>query len=334
MLTSLELFAGGGGVAIASEKAGFTPLLINDIDKYACQTLRVNRPDWNIIHSPIQNLNFTGYSNVDLLTGGFPCQSFSHSGKREGLADNRGNLFYEFLRAIKESQPKVFIGENVKGLLTHNKGKTIEIIYEELKNLDNYIILDPLLLKAEYHNVPQKRHRVFIIGIRIDQNHHIFTPPKEKNEVATLEMALKAGGLYEKDTPYSNGAKYSETKRQVLELVPPGKNWNSLPKNIKEEYMGRSLYTQGGKTGMARRISWDEPCLTLTCSPTQKQTERCHPDETRPFTIREYARIQTFPDDWKFCGSISNQYKQIGNAVPVNLAYTIINSIKSVLKLN
>jgi DNA (cytosine-5)-methyltransferase 1 len=98
--------------------------------------------------------------------------------------------------------------------------------------------------------------------------------------------------------------------------------------------MQKSFFLGGGKTGMARRISWNEPSLTLTCSPAQKQTERCHPDETRPFTVREYARIQTFPDDWAFAGSVSQQYKQIGNAVPVNLAcelgYSLINFLNQV----
>ncbi len=104
-----------------------------------------------------------------------------------------------------------------------------------------------------------------------------------------------------------------------------------LPLDIQKEYMQKSFYLGGGKTGMARRIGWDEPSLTLTCSPAQKQTERCHPDETRPFTVREYARIQTFPDKWIFSGSISQQYKQIGNAVPVNLAKEIGYSIVSFL---
>jgi len=104
-----------------------------------------------------------------------------------------------------------------------------------------------------------------------------------------------------------------------------------LPLEIQKKYMLKSFYLGGGKTGMARRISWDEPSLTLTCNPAQKQTERCHPDETRPFTVREYARIQTFPDDWEFAGSMSRQYKQIGNAVPVNLAKEIGLSVVAFL---
>src|SRR5699024_5402492 len=108
-----------------------------------------------------------------------------------------------------------------------------------------------------------------------------------------------------------------------LDLVPAGGCWVDLPENIAKEYLGASWNSGGGKRGMARRISWDEPSLTLTCSPSQKQTERCHPDETRPFTVREYARIQTFPDNWVFAGGLGEQYKQIGNALPVKLAYQL-----------
>jgi DNA (cytosine-5)-methyltransferase 1 len=103
--------------------------------------------------------------------------------------------------------------------------------------------------------------------------------------------------------------------------IPEGGYWRDLSDELQREYMKASYFHTGGKTGMARRLAWDEPSLTLTCNPAQKQTERCHPEETRPLNIREYARIQTFPDDWEFMGSTSAIYKQIGNAVPVNLGY-------------
>ncbi len=127
--------------------------------------------------------------------------------------------------------------------------------------------------------------------------------------------------------PESEGAVYPQRKYEIMSEVPAGGYWRDLPLEIQKEYMLKSFYLGGGKTGMARRISWDEPCLTLTCAPAQKQTERCHPDHTRPFQVREYARIQTFPDDWIFMGSTSQQYKQIGNAVPVNLSHEIGLSI-------
>src|SRR5699024_11022719 len=104
-----------------------------------------------------------------------------------------------------------------------------------------------------------------------------------------------------------------------------------LPEHIQKEYMMKSYYLGGGKTGMARRLSMSDPSLTLTCAPAQKQTERCHPLETRPLTVREYARIQTFPDSWIFSGSVTSQYKQIGNAVPVNLGFAIGKSISELL---
>ena len=112
-----------------------------------------------------------------------------------------------------------------------------------------------------------------------------------------------------------------------MAMVPEGGDWRDLPVKEQKQYMGGSFYLGGGKTGMARRLAMDEPSLTLTCAPAQKQTERCHPIETRPLTVREYARIQTFPDDWTFMGSLTQQYKQIGNAVPVNLAYAMGRAI-------
>ena len=133
------------------------------------------------------------------------------------------------------------------------------------------------------------------------------------------------------DVPKSLGQKYPDKKNKILKLIPPGGYWRDLPDNLQREYMGKSYFQGGGKTGMARRLSWHEPSLTLTCSPAQKQTERCHPEETRPLTVREYARIQTFPDEWSFAGSVTDQYKQIGNAVPVNLGFHIGSAVKSML---
>ena len=143
----------------------------------------------------------------------------------------------------------------------------------------------------------------------------------------TLRDAFFKGDLFKTDVPKSDGQTYPEKKRRVLDMVPEGGDWRDLPVEEQKAYMGGSFYLGGGKTGMARRLSMDEPSLTLTCAPAQKQTERCHPTETRPLTVREYARIQTFPDNWMFMGNLTDQYKQIGNAVPVNLAYAIGRSI-------
>ena len=182
-------------------------------------------------------------------------------------------------------------------------------------------------MKAVDYEVAQKRERIFIIGVRNDIHLEIgdFEFPSKINNTLTLKDVLK-------DVPDSVGAKYPESKKKVLDLVPPGGYWRDLPDEIAKKYMGKSYYLGGGKTGIARRMSWDEPSLTLTTSPQQKQTERCHPDETRPFTTREYARIQSFPDTFNFMGSTNNIYKQIGNAVPVNLAYHVGLSVKKYLQ--
>lgn len=312
----LELFAGAGGLALGLEQSGLNTVALIEIDKSCCETLRFNRPNWNIINEDICNVDFTMYSgHIHVVTGGFPCQAFSYAGKKLGFEDTRGTLFYEFARCIKETAPMLFMAENVRGLISHDKGRTLNTILSILGDLGYDVTYE--LLNAVNHGIPQKRERVIIVGTLPGVQ---FNFPEESEDVKVLRDALK-------DVPPSDGMQYSANKRKVLELVPPGGYWRDLPIEIQKSYMGKSFYSSGGRTGMARRIAWDEPCLTLTCSPSQKQTERCHPDETRPFTIREYARIQTFPDEWKFIGSISNRYKQIGNAVPVKLGYKLGNEI-------
>ncbi len=329
--SSIELFAGTGGLALGLEKAGLSCQLLSEIDPSACATLRNNRPQWNVVEGDVAQIDFTPYADkIDVVTGGFPCQAFSYAGKKLGFEDARGTLFYEFARAVKETQPLMAIGENVRGLLTHDEGKTIQGMISVLEKL-GYEVVPPRIIKAIFHRVPQKRERLLIVALRKNEGLK-FDFPRPHKELYTLSDALLKGRLFDCDVPDSPGQVYPKRKREIMKLVPPGGYWRNLPEEIQKEYMMKSFYLGGGKTGMARRMSWSEPCLTLTCNPAQKQTERCHPEETRPLTVREYARIQTFPDDWAFSGSISSQYKQIGNAVPVNLAEEIGNSI--VLTLN
>ncbi len=331
--STIELFAGAGGLAVGLEQAGLKCLALNEIDHWAAETLRKNRPDWNVIEDDVKNVSFKDYfGKIDVVTGGFPCQAFSYAGKKLGLNDARGTLFYEFARVVQETMPPICIGENVRGLLKNDGGRTIQGMISILDEI-GYTVLPPKLLKAIFYKVPQKRERVLIVGIRKDIEYQYFEFPKPFKKIYNLRDALKKGELFSTDVPCSIGQKYPESKKSVLELVPEGGYWRDLPIEVQKSYMGGSFYLGGGKTGMARRLSWDEPSLTLTCSPAQKQTERCHPEETRPFTVREYARIQTFPDDWQFCGSISQQYKQIGNAVPVNLGREIGYSIVKFLNL-
>lgn len=326
--TSVELFAGGGGLALGMHKAGFKHLLLNEFDKDACATLKKNMPEWNVVHGDIHDIDFTPYEGkVDLLTGGFPCQAFSYAGKRLGFEETRGTLFFELARAVKEIQPKVFMAENVRGLLEHDNGRTIETIKNVIAEL-GYTLIEPRILRAILYNVPQKRERLILVAIRNDLAPHVsFCWPAVCGKIRTLRDAFFAGDLYPCDVPESEGQKYPASKEKVMKLVPEGGDWRNLPPDVAKEYMKGSYNLGGGKTGMARRLAMDEASLTLTCAPAQKQTERCHPTETRPLSVREYARIQTFPDNWEFCGSLGAKYKQIGNAVPVNLAWAIGRSL-------
>ncbi len=326
--TSAELFAGGGGLALGLEKAGFHHLLLIEFDHNACETLRHNRPDWNVIEGDVHDIDFTPFcGKIDFLSGGFPCQAFSYAGKRLGFEETRGTLFFELARAVKEIQPKVFMGENVRGLFEHDKGRTLQTIKGVIAEL-GYTLIEPRILRALQYDVPQKRERLILIAIRNDIAPLVkFKWPDVCTSVRTLRDAFYAGELFSTDVPLSVGQKYPESKLKVMRLVPEGGDWRNLPEEVAREYMKGSYNLGGGKTGMARRLAMDEPSLTLTCAPAQKQTERCHPVETRPLTVREYARIQTFPDEWQFCGNLTAQYKQIGNAVPVNLAWAIGRSI-------
>lgn len=311
----IELFAGAGGTALGFENAGLRHVLLNEIDKNAVATLKENFPiRTNIVCEDIKKINFDKYKGtVDIVQAGFPCQAFSYAGKSLGFEDVRGTLFFEFARCIKETRPKIAVGENVKGLLRHDNGKTLKTMVNVLEELGYHVCYK--ILRAQYLDVPQKRERLIIMAIRNDLNIP-FIFPKEKDYTISLREALK-------NCPKSDGQVYSKMKYDILKLIPEGGYWKDLPIELQKKYMGASFYLSGGKTGMARRLSWDEPSLTLTCSPAQKQTERCHPSETRPLTVREYARIQTFPDNWNFHGSLCSQYKQIGNAVPVNLSYHV-----------
>ena len=320
--TTIELFAGAGGTALGLENAGFRNLLLSELDSSACETLRKNRPEWNVLEGDVHNLTFSDYlGKVDLLQGGVPCQAFSYAGKSMGFGDTRGTLFFEFARAIDECKPSVIMMENVRGLLTHDGGKTLRTMLSRLMEIGYKVSVR--VLRAQFLDVAQKRERLVILGVRSDLGLPILFP-KQNGVLMTLWDAIG-------DCPESEGASYPQRKREILDLVPQGGYWRDLPEDLQKEYLKGSYYLSGGKTGMARRLAWNEPSLTLTCAPAQKQTERCHPEETRPLTVREYARIQSFPDNWEFCGSMANKYKQIGNAVPVNMAYHIGQAIMAML---
>lgn len=327
MYTTIELFAGAGGLALGVEKAGFKTLGLVEFNKDACDTLRANRPKWNVICDDIANISGQDLEQIfhvkkgelDLLSGGAPCQAFSYAGKRLGLEDARGTLFYHYAVFLEKLQPKMFLFENVRGLLTHDGGKTYRTILDIFEKAGYEI--QKAVLNAWDYGVAQKRERLITIGIRRDLEGKIkYTFPQKHDYKPVLRDVLQ-------DVPESVGVPYGESKRRIFELVPPGGYWRDIDPEIAKAYMKSCWNMEGGRTGILRRLSMDEPSLTVLTSPSQKQTERCHPLEARPFTVRENARCQSFPDEWEFCGSVMSQYKQVGNAVPVNLAYEVAKEV-------
>jgi DNA (cytosine-5)-methyltransferase 1 len=232
---SVELFAGAGGLALGLERAGFTTIALNELDKDCCQTLRFNRPCRTVIQADIRETSFTQFANVDLVSGSFPCQAFSYAEEKLGFQDSRGALFFEFARAIKEMQPKIILAENVRGLLTHKKGKTLATIQAVIANL-GYTLLEPKVLNALFYKVPQKRERLFLIGIRNNLAKFAnFSWPLPHCRIFTLKDALKAGELYNTDVPDSPGGTYPKYKQEILSQVPPGGYWRDLPKPLQKK---------------------------------------------------------------------------------------------------
>ncbi|OYY74761.1 MAG: DNA (cytosine-5-)-methyltransferase [Gammaproteobacteria bacterium 28-57-27] len=318
--TVIELFAGAGGLALGFENAGLNAKTLVEIDARAANTLKLNRPYWDVHAEDVANMQFPEGA-ADIVTGGFPCQAFSYAGKKMGFEDTRGTLFFEYARIVNAVRPKLIMAENVRGLVNHDQGRTLQTMLGVLDEL-GYAV-QWRVVRAQYLDVAQKRERWVMIGVRKDLAiAHVF--PQERGYTLCLRDALA-------DVSPSAGQTYTERKHAVMAQIPEGGYWRDLPEDLQREYMGASFFMGGGKTGMARRLSWDEPSLTLTCNPAQKQTERCHPSETRPLTVREYARIQSFPDDWQFTGSVAAQYRQIGNAVPVNLGFHLGMCLRQML---
>ncbi len=331
---SIELFAGAGGLALGLEQAGFNHLGLVEFDKSAAETLRKNRPRWNVLCEDIQQTSqkdlekIFGIRNgeLDLLSGGAPCQSFSYAGKRLGLNDVRGTMFFHYATFLKKLAPKMFLFENVRGLLTHDGGRTYRTIldiFEEQGYTTTHKVLN-----AWNFGAPQKRERLITIGIRNDLvkkcEYHF---PKEYSYKPTISDIL-----LETNPSKDACARYSESKERVFALVPPGGYWRDIEPEIAKKYMKTCWNMEGGRTGILRRIGLNEPSLAVLTNPGMKQTDRCHPLEVRPFSYRENARIQTFPDTWDFVGTLSEKYKQVGNAVPVNLAKEIGLEIFRTLK--
>lgn len=327
MYKYIDLCAGAGGLAYGLVQANFKPVVLVDMNIDCCHTLFENKVfNEKIMTSTLELVALANVlaveEEIDLICGGPPYQPFSSIGKKHGFDDFRSSALKSFIQIVSVVKPKMVLIENVPNLCTMHDGKDLYQVLYSLSSCGYQVGYD--ILNSNCFNVPQDRKRLFIVGCRHDLKRTHFSFPQGINipDSFNLRRALH-------NVPASKGMKYSKYKQSVMELVPEGGNWRDLPKDVAQKYMKNIDTSNGGCSGVARRLSWDKASPTLLCSPCQKLSERCHPIETRPLTIREYARIQTFPDSYQFFGSITSQYKQIGDAVPVNMAKSIGLAIKS-----
>ena len=367
---TISLFAGAYGLDLGLEKAGLQTVSLVEIEPDATKTISLNRPHLSVSAVPrdicevsAQTLLQEGgqilgldrplrADEVDLVTGGPPCQPFSTAGKRGSVGDPRGSLFMDFIRIVDEIQPRFFIMENVKGLLSapirhrpHARrglgfpplepdempGAALQVILAEMKRI-GYEVVYALLNTADY-GVPQVRERVIFIGYK--GNNSVTLPLPNHSQKGTDKqpkwLTLREG-LKDLVDSQAEFVPYSENRLKYLRLLTAGQNWRYLPSELQQEAMGGAYKSEGGKVGFYRRLAWDKPSPTVTTSPHQKATDMCHPHELRPLSVRECARIQTFPDDWVFYGSTASKYRQIGNAVPVLLGEAIGQYLYQIIK--
>jgi DNA (cytosine-5)-methyltransferase 1 len=352
---TISLFSGAMGLDLGLEQSGLDVLACQDIDPIACATVKFNQPKIKVMEGDLSQISTQEILRAAglrrgqpfLVAGGPPCQSFSTAGRRESIGDVRGGLFREFLRVVEESRPRFFLMENVKGLLSaavkhrplylrdgdlepnEELGSAFQLILGEFLRIGYrfaYKVLD-----AVNYGSPQFRERLVIIGSR--DNEPLFLPApthfqRHQNDSmrwVTLRPAIE--NLEDDPGPF---ASFSPDRAKYLELIPPGGNWRDLPAGVTKKAMGAAFEAGGGKMGFYRRLSYQEPAPTLVTSPVQKATMLCHPRFTRPLSVREYAAIQEFPKTWEFAGSLSDKYRQIGNAVPIRLGYSLGCTLRSI----
>ena len=341
---SISLFSGAMGLDLGLEQAGIDIAIGQDFNASCIRTMEANGRKailgdiCNIEPEQLLSAASLSFGEPFLICGGPPCQPFSTAGKRLGINDPRGSLFREYVRMIDAIRPRFFVMENVKGLMSaplkdengqNTSGKVIDIILEEFSKLHYKTVFG--VLDAVNYGVPQFRERFVMIGSRDNEDiflpipTHFQTHQNASNRWITLGDAIK-----DLENHPGECAEFSPSRLKYLKMVPEGGNWKNLPSDILQEAMGGAYKSGGGKVGFYRRLSYDQPSPTVVTSPVQKATMMCHPTQDRPLSVKEYARIQQFPDDWVFTGTTAAKYRQIGNAVPVGLAEAIGKAVLSV----
>lgn len=357
-LPVISLYSGAMGLDLGLERVGFRIAVAVECNPFAAATIRANRPEIPVIEKPIEEVSTDEIlkaaklkrGQAALVAAGPSCQVFSTAGKRRSFGDPRGAMFDEFVRVVREARPSFFLMENVRGLLSAainhrplNKrgrgysplrpderlGSALDYVIKRLRSLRYGVTFD--LLDAADYGAPQIRQRLVFVGSR-DARPFVMPNPTHNNH-GTRGLAkwtsLREAFSGLKD-PNPEFIPFTSSRAKYLKYVPPGGNWKHLPDEMKAQALGKAYASWGGRSGFFRRLAWNKPSPALTTSPTSKATTLCHPDQLRPLTVREYARIQQFPDDWAFIGykkSAAQKYIQIGNAVPLGLAAAVGRAI-------
>lgn len=347
-LNVLSFFSGAMGLDIGLEEAGMNVMLACEIDPATRKTIVRNEKEigliGNLLSYDVDDIlkyaNLKSAEQVDVIVGGPPCQAFSTAGKRKGFQDERGNVFLKFIDVIKKIKPRYIVIENVRGLMS--VPMTIEVNDEIAGDLDlkktngsSLYFVKKKLEKAGYNitfnlynaanfGVPQIRERVVIIGTLKESPVPYLTPTHaESGEYKLKPWKTFKEAVSDLDDTNASFVKFPEKRLNFIRMLQPGQNWRNLPKEIQPIAMGNSYHLGGGKTGFYRRLAWDKPAPTLVTHPAMPATELAHPILDRPLSVEEYKKVQQFPDSWIIEGSLIEQYKQIGNAVPVGLGRAI-----------
>ena len=308
----VSIFSGCGGLDLGFHLEGYKTIWANDFAEWACKSFAGRFGDVIKCKDITQINPYTDKSipDCDIVLGGFPCQEFSIIWKQPGLNGTRGGLFRHFAEFVDAKKPKAFVAENVKGLLTANKGKAIETILKDFENIEPGYVVKPHLYNFAEYGVPQFRERVLIVGIRIDTGFNFIHPkpthgPNGKQPYVTSGRALTG---VENISDNNERINIKKKKKKMLELIPEGGNFTDIPKDS-------PLYVKGMISHVYRRLKLDEPAKTIIAA-GGGGTWGYHYPEPRPLTNRERARLQSFPDDFVFKGSVTEVRRQIGNAVP------------------
>ena len=351
---AISFFSGAMGLDQGLEKAGIHLLLACEMDKACRRTITANRPDigllgdlWKYSSDDIRNAaGLKPKEEIDIIVGGPPCQAFSTAGARRGFEDARGNAFLRYIDLILELRPKYAVIENVRGLLSapmahtphSERGPDWQPDPEERAGGALHYVLALLraggygvsfdLYNAANFGVPQSRERVILICSRDGRKvPHLMPTHSQDNSFGLPKWRSLRDALIGLNPKFGDHAEFPEDRLRFYRMLSSGQYWKHLPPHLHREALGGSLDSGGGKTGFLRRLDWDKPSCTLVTSPTMPATDIGHPEENRPLSVQEYKRIQQFPDEWIVCGSVTDQYKQIGNAVPVGLGEAVGKAI-------